>query len=145
MKTLRISCVAVVLMTPALTVGGANLPAQVEGHRSGLTAKVVAADGTSRTVKLQGIGCSESMCSRVFLRSKTEEGVPQKTWLDSIASITRRTANDALLVMKDGSERRVTLVPDFRVLYVSNAAGLAEKLDLDKIRLLEFVSQNRNK
>jgi hypothetical protein len=145
MKALRIGCVAAILTTPALTIGGANLPSQVEGHRSGLTAQVVAADGTSRTVKLQGIGCSESMCSRVFLRSKAEEGAPQKTWLDSIASIRHATGDDALLVMKDGSEHRVTLVPDFRVLYVSNAAGLAEKLDLDKIRSLEFVFQNRNK
>ena len=146
MKIFRIGCLTVALI-PALTIGGASEPPaeNTQGHRSGLAAKVVSSDGTSRTVKLQGVGCSESICSRVFIRSKGEDGAPQKTWLDSIASITRQTANDALLVMKDGSERRAALLSDFRVLYVSTANGGAQKLDLGGIQSLEFVSQNRNR
>jgi len=132
-----------VLSIPAFTSGGNSLPSRVEEHRSGMMARVVSADGTSRTVRLEGWGCTESMCSRVFIRSKRENGVPLRTWFDSIASIKDATAADALFVMKDGTERRLAFVSDFRVFYVSNRIGLTEKLDLAKIRSLEFLDPGK--
>jgi hypothetical protein len=132
-----------VLSIPAFTSGGGSLPSQVEGHRSGITARVVSADGTTRTVRLEGWGCTESMCSRVFIRSKSENRAPLRTWLDSIAAIRDTTAADALFVMKDGTERRLPFVPDYRVLYVSNRIGLTEKLDLAKIRSIEFLDPGK--
>ena len=143
MRTLRIGCLAIILLIPAFRSGGASLPSQVEGHRSGIMANVISADGTSRTVRLNGIGCTESMCSRVFIRSKGKGGAPTQTWLDSIASIKDATANDALFVMRDGSERRLSYVTDFRVLYVSNTTGRTEKLDLAKVRSLEFLDSGK--
>ncbi len=143
MKTLRIGCVTMVLLIPAFRSGAASLPSQVEGHRSGLTARVTAADGTSRTIKLQGAGCTESMCSRVFIRSKSASGAPLQTWLDSVASIKDTSENNALFVMRDGTERRLSFAPDFRVLYVSNPNGRAEKLDLTKIRSLELLDSGK--
>ena len=143
MKILRICCVAMALSIPAFTSGGASLPSQVEGHRSGMMAKVVSSDGTTRTVRLEGWGCTESMCSRVFIRSKGENGAPLRTWFDSIASIKDATAADALFVMKDGTERRLPFVPDYRVLYVSNRIGLTEKLDLAKIQSIEFLHSGK--
>jgi hypothetical protein len=143
MKILRIGCVAMVLSIPAFTSGGASLPSQVEGHRSGMMANVVSTDGTSRTIRLEGVGCTESMCSRVFIRSKRESGALLRTWFDSIASIKDTTATDALFVMKDGTERRVAFVADFRVLYVSRGNGGVERLDLAKIRSLEFLDSGR--
>jgi hypothetical protein len=134
---------AAILLLPAFKSGGASLPAQVDGHRSGLTARVVAADGTSRTVRLQGVGCTESMCSRVFIRSEVASGAPLQTWLDSIASIKDTTGRDALFVMKDGTERRLAFVTAFRVLYVSNPNGRTEKLDLTKIRSLELLDSRK--
>ncbi len=83
------------------------------------------------------------MCSRVFIRSTSESGAPTQTWLDSIASIKDATANDALFVMKDGTERRLSYVTDFRVLYVSNPTGRTEKLDLAKVRSLEFLDSGK--
>lgn len=148
MKTFRVGCLTVALI-PALTIGGAAEPPPAtenqQGHSSGLTARVVAADGSSRIVKLQGVGCTERMCSRVFIRSTGEDGAPQKTWLDSMASITRRSANGAVLVMKDGSQYQATLLSDFRVLYALTSNGRTEKIDLGGIQSLEFVSQNRNR
>jgi hypothetical protein len=41
--------------------------------------------------------------------------------------------------MKDGTERRMGFVADFRVLYVSTSNGRTEKLDLAKIQSLEFL------
>lgn len=140
MRVLRISCIAATLVIPAFRSGGASLPSQVDGHRSGMMARVVSADGTARTVKLKGIGCTESMCSRVFIRSKDENGAPVQTWLDSIASIKDATASDATFVMKNGAQRRLAFIADFRVLYVSTPA---EKLDLSKIRSLEFIGVGR--
>jgi hypothetical protein len=131
--------VALILLIPAFKSGAANLPSRVEGHRSGLTARVTSADGTSRTIRLEGLGCTESMCSRVFIRTRSESGTPLQTWLDSVLSIKDTTENGALFVMKDGTERRLAFVPDFRVLYVSNRIGGAQKLDLARIRSLEFL------
>ena len=140
MKTLRFGYLALVLLVPALKSGGAGLPFEMEGHRSGLSARVVSADGSSRTIKIEGVGCTESMCSRVFIRNTGKSGAPLRTWFDSIASIKDATANDALFVMRDGTERRLTFVPDFRVLYVSDPSGLTEKLDFAKIHSLEFLN-----
>ena len=140
MKTLRIGCVAMILLIPAFRTGAANLPSQVEGHRSGLTARVTAADGTSRTVTLEGVGCTQSMCSRVFIRSKSASGAPLQTWLDSVDSVKDTSENGALFVMRDGTQQRLSFVPDFRVLYVSNPNSRTEKLDLAKIRSLEILN-----
>ena len=140
MRILRIGCIAAALVIPAFRSGGASLPSQVDGHRSGVMAKVVSADGTTRTVKLEGIGCTESMCSRVFIRNKDENGASVQTWLDSIASITDATASGALFVMKNGTQRRLAFVTDFRVLYVS---APMQKLDLTKVRSLEFLDARR--
>jgi hypothetical protein len=130
MRIVRVGCVAMALLIPALRSGAASLPSHVEGHGSGLTARVTSADGTSRTIKLEGVGCTESMCSRVFIRSKSASGAPLQTWLDSVASVKDTPANDALFVMRDGTERRLSFASDFRVLYVSNPNGHTEKLDL---------------
>jgi len=143
MKILRIGCVAMVLSIPAFTSGAASLPSKVEGHRSGMMAKIVSADGTTRTVRLEGWGCTESMCSRVFIRSNSENRAPLRTWFDSIAAIKDATAADALFVMKDGTERRLPFVPEYRVLYVSNRIGLTEKVDLAKIQSIEFLDPGK--
>ncbi len=140
MRIVRVGCVAMALLIPALRSGGASLPSHVQGHASGLTARVTAADGTSRTIKLEGVGCTESMCSRVFIRSKSASGAPLQTWLDSIASVKDANENDALFAMRDGTEQRLSFVSDFRVLYVSNPSGRTEKLDLTTIRSIEFLA-----
>ena len=138
MRTLQVACIAAVLSIPGIRVGGATLPAQVEGHRSGLAARVVDSTGKIRDVRVDGAGCTESMCSRVFLM-----GTSGRLWLDAIASIHDTTANNTLLVMKDGTQQRITVTPGFRVLYVSGARS--EKIDLTAIRSIEFLPQNRNK
>jgi hypothetical protein len=143
MRILRIGCMAMVLLVPAFRSGGASLPSQVEGHRSGIAARVTATDGTSRTVRLEGVGCTENMCSRVFIRSKGEGGALRQTWLDSIASIKNTTADDALFVMRDGTERRLTFAPSFRVLYLSGRVGSGQKLDLATIQSIEFLDSGK--
>ena len=75
-----------------------------------------------------------------FICIAAASGAPQQTWLDSVASVRDTGENDALFVMRDGTERRLSFVPDFRVLYVSNPNGYTEKVDLAKIRSIEFLA-----
>jgi hypothetical protein len=107
----------------------------------GLTARITMSDGTTRTATFEGVGCSSSICSRVAIKGKTD-GKPVTTRLDSIAAIRDATAESALLVMKDGTTRRLTLVNDFRVIYLDNRSGgekKEEKLDLARTRSVEFI------
>jgi hypothetical protein len=142
--TLRIIILAVALLSPVtFAVRGASEPSEDrQGHQSGLTARITMADGTSRMARLEGVGCSASICSRTTIKSKAErESV--KTWLDSIAAIRDTTASDALFVLKDGSARRLSFVADFRVMYLANRLGGTEKLDLAKVKSVEFPELSR--
>ena len=60
-----------------------------------------------------------------------------------LVTLTGDTADVALFVMRDGSELRLRLVPDFRVLYLIRANGVREKMDLAKIRSLEFLGSGK--
>jgi hypothetical protein len=53
------------------------------------------------------------------------------------------TPDSALLVLKDGTTRRLTFVNDFRVIYLDNRSGgkeKEEKLDLARTRSVEFIA-----
>ena len=62
-----------------------------------------------------------------------------RTWFDSLAAIKDTTATDALFVLKDGTSQRMSLVNDFRVLYLAARLGGTEKLDLAKVKAVEFL------
>ncbi len=112
-----------------------------DNHLPGFTARIAFPNGAIRTAEIQGVGCSATICSRVFINAKESSPLPVKIWLDSIAAIKDVREDAALFVMKDGTERRVTLIPDFRVLYIERPGHPAEKLDLGRIRSLEIVSK----
>ena len=127
-------------------VGGAwtssaPLAGEERGHRSSLTAKLTLLSGPTRTVTVEGVGCSSSMCSRVSVNGTlARQSVVSRTWLDSIAMIRDVTRDDALFVFKDGSQHRLSVVPLNRVLYLENQGGGREKLDLTRVKSLEFVA-----
>jgi hypothetical protein len=133
------SCLALALVTPAgFTMRGASrLPQIEEGHASGLMAKISMSNGMTRTVRVEGVGCTASLCSRTAIRSSGEHDSTVKTWLDTIAAIKDTTPSDALFVMRDGTRRRMSLLNDFRVLYL--APG--EKLDIARVKSIEFVTR----
>jgi hypothetical protein len=136
MKTtaLRIACIVTLLLIPAAFATQENR----QGHLSGLTARITLADGTIRTATIEGLGCSEAICSRVAIKGKADGDSLVSFWLDSIAGIRDTTDQDVLIVMKSGAAARVSLVRDFRVLYLANRTLSLEKLDLGKIKSLEF-------
>jgi hypothetical protein len=141
--------VRLVVLAAAITaIGGvgatqsAPTPAAGEDreHLSSLTAKLTFLNGESRTVVLEGVGCTSSMCSRVLVNGrKPGDSVITKTWLDSIAAIQDVTKDDALFVFRDGTQRRLSVVPLNRVLYVKGRWGSYEKIGLSTLRSLEFI------
>jgi hypothetical protein len=137
MKTtvLRITCISALILIPAAFATQENR----QGHLSGLTARIALADGTIRTARIEGLGCSAAICSRVAIRGKADGDSLVSFWLDGIAAIRDTTDQDAWIVMKNGAGRRVSLVKDFRVLYLANRSLSPEKLDLGKVRSLEFL------
>jgi hypothetical protein len=144
MKTtaLRMCCIAALLLIPgAFAMKEATAPDSQgrQGHLSALTARITLPDGTIRVATIDGLGCTASLCSRVAIKGRTDGGSMVSFWLDSLAVIQDIIEKHALLVMKNGAKQRVSLVTDFRVLYLANRSGNAEKLDLARIKSLEFL------
>lgn len=144
--TIRVTyfvCVLLILTTFTVHVASGSSKARIENqsqeHLSGLMANVSFADGTSQTVRINGIGCTESLCSTVLMKAKPEANRMVEIWFDSLAAIRDIRQNDAVFVGKDSSERRLTFLSDFRVLYVSKSDGAILKIDLAKIKSLEML------
>ena len=114
------------------------------GHQTSRTARVTLPDGRIRFVTLQGVGCSEAICSRVAVRVRADGRSPEtRTWLDAVAAIRDITSNDALFVMKDGTARRLAVVDDNRFIYVTNQDGDDQKINLAGMKSLEFIEAPR--
>jgi len=122
--------------SPAISVGEVS----ANHHLSGLMARITMRDGTTRTVKLEGVGCTQSICSRTAIKAKSESDSVVKTWFDGLAAIQDTTSRDALFVMKDGTSKRMSLLTDFRVLYLANRLRGPERLDLGALKSIEFVT-----
>jgi hypothetical protein len=111
-------------------------PTKLEGHRSHLEARIVLSDGTIHTVTLEGVGCPVGLCSRVAVNARAQgDARIEKVWLDCIAAIQDITGRDALFVFTDGTQRRLSVVSENRVLY-STGDG---KVDLSHVQSLIFV------
>ena len=136
--TLRMS-LAIMLFSYAASTLKPAAPRSNNGHQMGLAATITMPNGTARTVRLEGVGCSVAICSRTEIEGKTEARSLLRAWLDAISAIEPTIPNRATLTMKDGSERAISPVTDFRVLYVTNASGGSEKIDLSNTKSVEFV------
>ena len=141
MTALRTICFVALLipMASGMKEPDAPSPEVRQAHSSELTTRITLRDGTIRMATLEGLGCSRSICSRVAIKGKADGKSMVSLWLDSIAAIKDITENNALLVMKNGTEQRMSLVTDFRVLYLANRSRSPEKLDLAEIKSLEFL------
>jgi hypothetical protein len=115
----------------------AAFPAAEAGPARALTARVTLLDGSARTVTLEGLGCTIAICSRTVIKGVNDHHALAGTRLDSLAAIRGITPDSASLLLKSGGERRITLVKDFRVLYLEGG----EKLDLTAARSVEFVQR----
>src|SRR2546422_10563851 len=117
----RIAAIAVVCLVGSRGVASPWLPLPAvdnhEGHQSSLRARVTMADGAARAITLQGVGCTESICSRVRAMDLKGDGV----WLDGLASIRgiSHVADGsvrAVFRLRNGTERDASIRPGNRVL-----------------------------
>ena len=137
---MRIGVIGVVALASGAAFGGVQKiePAGFEGHRSSLRATVTLANGTARTVTLEGIGCTAAICSRVRALDSNADSV----WLDGLTSVhdISREADGvtAVFTFKNGFERRSTIRAGNRVLYLAGDFGRTEQLDLANVTLIEF-------
>lgn len=115
-------------------------PSTVEGHRSSLQARITTIDGTQRTVTLEGVGCTESMCSRVVVGCVKTDSL----WLDSLSSISdispdRDGSVKATFAFRNGGQNAASILANNRVLYVDGLWRI-EKLDLGSLNKIEFMN-----
>jgi len=130
-----ISVVCLVTSTALAQYAGHNDPR----HRSSLRATMTMVDGTVRNVVLQGVGCSDSICSRVRAKDTKADDV----WLDGLASIREISHQatgpvTAVFAFKDGGERQASIIELHRVLYIKGSFGLTNKLDLGRLTRIDF-------
>jgi hypothetical protein len=130
----------IAVIAAACLVGGkgiASLEANA-GHKTSLPALLTMADGTTKAVTLEGVGCTAAMCSRVRARESNSDSI----WLDGLTSIRKiHDANgivQATFTFKNGIEREGSIAQDNRVLYISHCLGNSEKLDLAHIHRVDF-------
>ena len=133
------SCVLTLMFT------GLRAPSsEAKSSAAPLVARVTFADGSARTVTLEGVGCSEALCSRVAVRTRAEgESRVTRTWLDTITAIKDITSETALFVLKDGTARRLSVVHDNQFLYFESQNGADVKINLAGVRLVEFAVPGR--
>lgn len=151
--TFRVGSIAACLLAVIPFTNGARgassaidvLGQSTEGHVSSLVARITMHNGATRMVKLEGVGCSQSICSRTAVQAKTASDTLVRTWFNSLAGIKDTTARDALFVLKDGSSHRMSLINDFRVLYLANPLGGTERLDLASVKSVEFLTPPSSK
>jgi hypothetical protein len=108
-------------------------------HRSALPVTLTLTDGAQQTAILQGVGCKESMCSRV----RAQEWTWDSFWLDDLASIRkisggRRGPLQVVLGLKNGGERPATVIETNRILYVTDARGRSRTVDLGSLTQVDF-------
>ncbi len=120
---------------------GRNGIASVEtdaGHKTFLRGVLTMADGSTKAVTLEGVGCTASMCSRVRAKENNSDSI----WLDGLTSIRQiHDANGAVqatFAFKNGIEREGSIVQDNRILYISGWLGSPQKIDLASILRIDF-------
>jgi hypothetical protein len=140
----RIAALGAALLAQAgLSVSATgSLPEALSNHASQIEAKLSFPDGATRTARLEGVGCSQSICSRTAIKGRKAHALVRE-WLDSLAAIKDVTTDEATFVSKNGTERRLSLVRDFRVLYLRTQSGDTEKVDLESVRSVEIIWAQR--
>ena len=110
------------------------------GSDTGQNVKLTFHDGTVRTATLQGVGCPMTICSRIAVQGATDDHTILRQGFHDLAAIRDITRHDALFVEKNGDSRRLTLLYDFRVLYLGDEPG---KVDLATVKSVEFTGAAR--
>jgi hypothetical protein len=140
MKKMILTLIGLIVAAGALS----TVPGEAKAGRLPIVARMTLANGSSRTVTLEGVGCSQTMCSRVAVRSKADgDSRVTRTWLDTIAAIKDVTSEDALFVLRNGTTCRLSVIHDNRFLYFADQNGVGGKIDLAGVKSVEFLAPGR--
>jgi hypothetical protein len=138
------ACLSLFFLAPTpFLVKGSGVPAalvDIGGSPSpALMAKIILRNGRTQIAKLDGVGCPAAICSRIAMKAKSADGSLVTTRLDRIAAIQGTNAGEISMALKDGRQQRLSLVRDFRVLYLVKGDGGTETLDLAQVRRVQFA------
>ena len=135
-----------------------------QGHLSPVMVKVVFLDGTARAVMLRGVGHEAGSSFRTHVFGVQTDGGASKRriWLDSIAAIEgtgsmRTRSSEFTVILKDGSKVAAMFTGsscdddihptfannDCRTLFTHNQDDGDQKIDLQKVKSVEFVGPAR--
>jgi hypothetical protein len=97
--------------------------------------------GPSRVATLEGVGCSEAICSRVRVRTRAsgEERGETLVRFDEIVTIKSDKAGHATLDFVDGTSRRVVIPIENRVIYLLDDSDRTQRLDMRELESVEFL------
>lgn len=128
---------AALLIVPLHVVSGA--PGKESTAQGTCLVRLGLHDGSSKVVRLDGVGCDEWIYYRVAVNSRAVGNVIiNRTRFDTIAAIREIADDSAVFVLKDGTTRRVSVIPDNRVLYVSAADGRTQKIGMRQVQSIDF-------
>lgn len=137
MRLVRLVLLGVGMLGPvAIATSAAN-------RTSGFSARLTLPNGDTQLVKLEGVGCTVSICSRTHIEGHARNASLEAVEFDAIRKIESIPQNRVTLLMKDGSSQAMSLVTDFRVLYLRSESGAPEKLDFSEVKSVEFLGLQR--
>jgi len=113
-----------------------------ETRTAGLMIRITPLNGPSRVETLDGIGCSEAICSRVFVRTLVDDEdrtVARDIPLDTVAAIEPRVGGHARLRFINGTVQQLVVPVGWRVLYLLDDAGRTKTVDLSKLHSIEIL------
>jgi len=138
MRTFMTSAVLATILTAMPMYAEHGAPSKHLEH-AGQVIRLNVRDGSSQIVTLDGVGCDETICSRVAVNARSLGNViANRTRFSDIASIRDIAEDSATFVLKDGTTHRLSVVPDNRVLYVFDANHLSQKISLQRLTSVEF-------
>jgi len=142
MRTFMTSAVLATILTamPMYAERGAS---SEHAEHTGQLIRLNVRDGSSQIVTLDGVGCDETICSRVAVNARSLGNViANRTRFADIAAIRDISEAAATFVLKDGTTHQLSIVPDNRVLYVFDANHRPQKISLQRLTSVEFDAKN---
>ena len=131
-------------LSVALILVGVPIPRVLTAGSSSRVVKVTLLNGTTQTITLDGVGCSERLCSWIAVAAKAKDDPRiNRIPLDAIAAVTDISKGSALFRFKDGTKRRLSVVHDNQVFYTSTPASASAKIDLSQVQAVEFVGSEK--
>ena len=108
-------------------------------HRSALHVTLTLTNGTRHAATLQGVGCTEAMCSRV----RAQDSQADSIWLDGLASVRQISGAASgplhvVLGFRDGTEHAASIRETNRILYLTDSHGHNRTVDMASLTQIDF-------